>query len=127
MTPVTDSFRNGKTLNSDVEILVQPREIETLNQRLVKNSGFSETDAVLPEPDELSSAEQQKANTGPVLFKPVASDKLPRQGKTLSALRKTEAKLFTKSLSGNQHPVSAVADLSHSEVTHGPKTFTGGV
>merc|ERR1711902_239094 len=101
---VTDSFRNGKSVNSDVEILLQPREIGTSSQRLVENSGFSETEVVVPEPDLVKSVKQVKS--GRVLFKPVAEDiKLSRQGKSLPAVRKTEPTLFTSSLSSDQHPV----------------------
>merc|ERR1712110_895607 len=131
VTPATDHFRNGKTLNSDA-VVVEGREIETFNQRLVKNQGFSETEAIVAEPDVVRTAKQLNTNAGvrQVLFRPVAQDKLPRRGKTLSE-PKSEPKPFTKSLSGLEHPVSAVADFSLSEPelhSHSrPQTFSGGL
>ena len=122
VSPTTDSFRNGKSFNSEVEILVEPREFGASNQRLVKS--FSETEAVVPQSDLARSVKQITANSGRVLFRP--QDKVKRQGKSLSTVRQTEPKAFTKSLSDpEEHPVVAVADIS--EVVTRPKTFTAGV
>jgi len=132
VTPVTDTLRNGKSINSEAEILVEPREAGPSSQRLVTSSGFSETEAIVPEPDLARSVKQIKANSGRVLFKP-SQEKLSRDGKSLSAVRKTEAKPFTKSLSDSgpqhrhQHPAVAVADVSLSELSHAPKSFSSGL
>merc|ERR1712203_362367 len=127
VTPATDHFRNGKTLNS--EAVVEVREIETFDQRQVKSPGFSETEAIVPEPELVRPAQQLKTNTGvrPVLFRPRA--RAPRRGKTLTE-PKTEPKPFTKSLSSQEHPVSAVADFSLSELDNSrspPQAFTVGL
>jgi len=118
VTPSTDHFRNGKSVNSDV--VIEGREIERFNP------GFSETEAILPEPDEVRTGKQLNTKTGlrPVLFRPLAQDKLPRRGKTLTEA-KSEPKPFTVS-----HPVSAVADLSSSDPElhiSRPHTFSVGL
>merc|ERR1712203_1329084 len=113
--------------------VVEVREIETFDQRQVKSPGFSETEAIVPEPELVRPAQQLKTNTGarPDLFRPLAraQDKLPRRGKTLTE-PKTEPKPFTKSLSSQEHPVSAVADSSLSELDNSrstPQAFTVGL